>query len=517
MAEAPRAAVPVAEAPRRPPAAAPAPVAAAALALLAWLAVAVAGPSAAVPPLGDGALPVDLGLRPSSALVSALLAVSVLSGGVAVLTGLAAAARGWRPRGLLLLAAAGAAATALVPPAGSADHLSYAAYGRIAALGADPYVEAPDAFAGGADPVASAVRDPWRSTTSVYGPVVTALHALASLAGGDSVRATVWCWQLLLLAAWAAAAAGLHAALREDEALRARAHVLWTANPLLLTVGLGGAHADVLAGAAAVGVLLLAPRRPFAAGLVLAVAVGTKLPYGAVGGGLLVAWWAARRAGGPGAPGTGWLLRGLAGALLLLVPAHLWAGAHAYDQTRTASRYVSLATVWRPLVDAGVPRGALLPGTLLLMVLLAVLWWPLLVHRPAGPWGPAQLRRCAAGAGALLALGYLLAAPYELPWYDLLLWGPLALAATVPAGVAGGWLERLVALRLTLLALAYVPGLVDGMSPAVQAVTLGYRREVGPWVAWAALLAAVAVGVLARRWEHGQRHGHHPRPLRVRR
>ncbi|WP_337063305.1 hypothetical protein [Kineococcus sp. G2] len=495
MAEARRGAcaVAVAAAPRRLPAAAGG---AAALALLCWLAVAVAGPSAAVPGLGSGALPVDLGLRPSSALVSALLAVSVLAGGVALLTGLVAVGRGWRPRRLLLLAAAGAAVTALVPPVGSADHLSYAAYGRIAALGADPYAQAPDAFAGGADPVASAVRDPWRSTTSVYGPVVTAVHAVTSLAGGESVRATVWCWQLVLLVAWAAAAAGLHVALRGQPALRSRAHVLWTANPLLLTVGLGGAHVDVLAGAAAVGVLLLAPRYPFAAGAALGVAVGTKLPYGAVGAGVLLAWWAARRGGGPGAL---WLLRGVAGALVLLVPAHLWAGAHAYDQTRTASRYVSLATVWRPLVDAGVPRSVLLPGTLALMAVVAVLWWPLLVGRGAAlPFTPDRWRRCAAGVTTVLALGYLLAAPYELPWYDVLLWGPLALV--VPAGVAGGWLERVVAVRLTLLALAYVPGLVDGMSPAVEAVTLGYRREVGPWVAWSALLTVLALGVALRRW-----------------
>ncbi|WP_432492401.1 hypothetical protein [Kineococcus gypseus] len=482
-----------------------------ALALLSWLAVAVAGPSAAVPALGAGAPPLDLGLRPSSALVSALLAVSVLAAGTALVAGLNAVARGWRPHRLLLLAAAGAVLAALVPPVGSADHLSYAAYGRIAALGADPYVQAPDAFAGGTDPVASAVRDPWRSTTSVYGPVLTAVHALTSLAGGTSVRATVWAGQLVLLAAWALAGAGLHRGLRADPALRARAHVLWTANPLLLTVGLGGAHADVLAGAAVVGVLLLAPRRPFAAGLVLAVAAGAKLPYGAVGAGLLVAWLGARRAahragppgapGAPGAPGLGWLLRGAAGALLVLVPAHAWAGAHAYDQASRASRFVSLATVWRPLVDAGLPRSVLLPGTLVLMALVALVWWPLLVGRAgppgADPGGAGELRRRAGGVAAVLALGYLLAAPYALPWYDLLLWGPLALA--VPAAAAGGWLERVLALRLTLLALAYVPGLVDGMSPAVQALTLGYRREVGPWVSWAALLAVLALGVAARR------------------
>jgi len=469
---------------------------AAAASLLLWAAVAVAGPSAAAPALGPGAgPPFDLGLHPASGLVSGLQAASWLLGGAAVLLGLAAVRRGWRPRPRRVLLAGGLAALVvlLVPPVGSADHLSYAAYGRIAALGGDPYTQAPDAFAGGADPVASAVRAPWRSTPSVYGPVGTALQALASLLGGASVRATVWWGQVLVVLAWTAAAVGLDRALRGRPTARARAAVLWTLDPLLLTVGAGGAHVDVLAGAAALAALLLAPRRPLLAGLAVGVAVGTKLPYGAVGAGLVVAWVLARRRGEGPAPGLllrGFLLRGALGALVVLVPAHLWAGVHAYDQTRAASRYVSLATVWRPLVEAGLPRGALLPGTLVLMAVVAALWWRRLVLD-----APPELAQQAAGVTAVLALGYLVAAPYELPWYDLLLLGPLALWAGGGVGV----LTRVVVVRLTLLALAYVPGLVDGLSPAVQAVTLGYRREVGPWVAWAALVVVIALPLLTRR------------------
>ena len=37
------------------------------------------------------------------------------------------------------------------------------------------------------------------------------------------------------------------------------------------------------------------------------------------------------------------------------------------------------------------------------------------------------------------------------------------------------------------------------MSPLVQAVTLGFRREAGPWVSWSALVAVVVTGVVARR------------------
>jgi hypothetical protein len=448
------------------------------LSLLCWGLVALAGPSAAVPSLGPGFGSFDLHLEPSSGTVTALLAVSLLCGGLSLLAGVRAVSQGWRPRRFVLVAVVGAVLLTLLPPVGSADHLSYAAYGRIAALGGDPYSQPPDSFGGGDDPVASAVRDPWRSTTSVYGPVGAVLMALTSLAGGDSVRTTVWCWQVLLLLGWSAGALALRAVVR-DPGRRARAEVLWTANPLLLTVGLSGAHADVLAGAAAFATLLLARRHPFWAGVTLAVAVGTKLPYGAVVVGVVLAALATRELT------RGWLLRGVVGALVLLVPAHLWAGVHAYDQTRTASRYVSLATIWRPLVEAGLPRGYLVPGTLLVMVLVAVVWWRQLVR------GDALTR--AAGVTTVLAAGYLLGAAYELPWYDLLLWGPLALAIAAPS------LTGALTARLTLLAVAYVPGLVDGMSPFVEALTLGYRKEVGPWISWAALIAVVVAGLMTRR------------------
>ena len=481
----------------------------ASLSLALWAVVGIAGPSAAVPGLGRAAgwpLPVDLGLAPSSALVTGLLAGSVVAGALALACALVALSWGWTARALVPVACAGALLTLLLPPVGSADHLSYAAYGRITALGGDAYTQAPDDFAGGTDPVVSAVRDPWRWTTSVYGPVATLLQGLVSLAGGDSVRATVWGGQLLLLVVWAVAAVLAHRVLTGPA--RARALVLWTANPLLLTIGLGGAHADVLAGSAAFAVLLLAWRHPWWAGVALGLAVGVKLPYGAAGAGLLVAWWLTRR--DPGSAGwagrsPSWLLRGIAGALVVLVPAHVWAGAGAYVQTERASRYVTLASLWRPLVEDGFDREALLPGMLVLMGLVVAVWWSHLVPGPGAHPVPApgpapapdvavyRFRARAAGVTAVLALGYLLAAPYVLPWYDVLLWAPLVLAVPVPA------LQAVLVARLGLLGLAYVPGLVEGMSPSVKALTLGFRKEVGPPVAWAALAVVVVLGVVRRR------------------
>lgn len=80
----------------------------------------------------------------------------------------------------------GVTAVTLVPPMGSGDVLMYAAYGRVAALGQNPYVTTPaDISRLGFDPVTSAVELPWQGTTSVYGPVATWLQEAASRIAGD--------------------------------------------------------------------------------------------------------------------------------------------------------------------------------------------------------------------------------------------------------------------------------------------------------------------------------------------
>jgi hypothetical protein len=159
-----------------------------------------------------------------------------------------------------------------VPPIGSADHLSYAAYGRIAAQGGDPYLESPASWRGGNDPVTSAVEAPWTTTRSVYGPVATGVQAATSVIGGDSVRATVWAWQLVCLASWLAIGLLLQHKTRRDSRAHARAAWLWLLNPVLLGLLLMGAHVDLLGAALGVGALVLAGRRPVAAGLLLGAA-----------------------------------------------------------------------------------------------------------------------------------------------------------------------------------------------------------------------------------------------------
>src|SRR6266567_1702065 len=83
--------------------------------------------------------------------------------------------RGWSPNPRrVFLAAAGAVAVVVnITPVGSSDMASYAAYGRIAALGHNPYTYAPSMLSPPghpSNPYTVLVSPFWRTTKSVYGP-----------------------------------------------------------------------------------------------------------------------------------------------------------------------------------------------------------------------------------------------------------------------------------------------------------------------------------------------------------
>ena len=190
----------------------------------------------------------------------------------------------------------------LLPPFGSADHLSYAAYGRMLVTGHDPYATGPSVL--GHDPISRAVED-WRTTPSVYGPLATAGQALASLIGGTSVRLTVFVLSLLNLAAFAGAGLLLHWLARGDRGRQLRAAMLWTLNPLLLYELVAGAHVDTQAALFTVAaVAVFGPISPngsarwhglarcVAAGALTGLGAAVKLTGALAGGGLA---WAARR------------------------------------------------------------------------------------------------------------------------------------------------------------------------------------------------------------------------------
>lgn len=448
--------------------------------------VAALGDSAAVPGLGPATVlpPWDLAAAPFSGAVTVLLLAAHALGATAVWLGLRALRGGARlpVRVAAVAAVAAVALLVVVPPVGSADHLSYVAYGRIAAAGEDAYSVPPADWRGGGDPVAGAVQPPWQRTPSVYGPVATAVFALVADAGAGSLRRTVWIWQLLCGMAFLLVGA-LLAGVARDGAARSRVLLLWSLNPLLLGQLVLGAHLDVLAAAAALAGLLLAARVPLLAGALLGAAAGAKAPYALAG---LAAVWGLR-----GLPVRELAVRvglGVVGGLTVLLPAYVWGGPHVFDQLGRASRMTSLATPWRAaanLIDlvfgSGAGRAVAVPASLLLAAGLVALLRPGLDRTPVGvPGRTGQALR----AYLLLAVAWVFSAPYALPWYDAMVWAPLA-------AVGASWLDTAVLARLLVLCLAYVPGRVVGMSPAVEQLTLGGRRYVAPLLVLVIIVATV--------------------------
>ena len=210
-------------------------------------AVAVAGPSVMEPvlPGRPWTPPWSLGLHPSPYLAVGLTAAGLAAGTLGLVLVLRAVRGGWSvpARAVLVAGLLAAAALTLVPPFGSSDHLSYAAYGRMLVTGHNPYTTTPAQLAALGDPVARAVQD-WSGSPSVYGPLATAIQGLASLAGGTSVRLTVFVLGLANLAAFAVTALLLHRMTRHHPTQQLRAALLWAANPLLLQVLVAGAHVD---------------------------------------------------------------------------------------------------------------------------------------------------------------------------------------------------------------------------------------------------------------------------------
>jgi hypothetical protein len=449
-----------------------------ALSFVLLLLVGVAGPSAAKPGLGPrGWAPGDLDWSPGPALVTALLWIAYLVGALGVVLRLRSehSVVSWAvPLGLGVLAL-------LTAPFGSADHTNYAAYGRISALGGDPYLTPPSGWSA-LDPVTSAVEPPWTDTVSVYGPFATLLQSLASHLAGANLRQTVWLWQVLIVLAWLA----VRFVLLRTGATHRRVDTLWTLNPLVFGVGVLGAHVDLVAAALAVAALVFAARSPLAAGAFAGLAVSCKVTYGVVGLAVLLAWWVHER--------VGFVWRAVQfalAALVLVVPLHVWAGPHVFAQLDRARRSISFATPWRLLYEAlSGPLTSAYARTLVTWLAAAmVLVFVVVLARVTRDLVPATSIGSAARWTLVFSTAYTVAAPYSLPWYDLLTW------ATLPV-LAASVLDRILLLRLAAMAVAYVPGRVVGMTPTVERVTLWVRRTPVPYVV---LLVWVWLSLAARR------------------
>ncbi len=429
-------------------------------------AVAAAGPSVMEPALPGrpGQPPWAFAAHPSPYLAVGLTAAALAAGALGLVLVLRAVRAGWAvpARAVLLAGLLAAAALTLVPPLGSSDQLSYAAYGRMLVTGHNPYTTTPAQLAALGDPVARAVQD-WFTTSSVYGPLATGVQGLAALIGGTSARLTVFVLGLANLAAFAGTALLLHRMTRRDPVRQLRAALLWAANPLLLQLLIAGAHVDgqaVVFGVAAVAVLfgpwagehapVPAPTRATLAGVLAGLGFAVKASDALVGLGLVVALMLRPRpAGRRLLPSLAALAAGFAvtaGAALAIGGPAMW------NQLSRESDLVSIGSPWRVirsgvhLVVAGTAAtDTIKAGAAALAVLLAVL----LIRGLPGVLDP--------GAGVVFAvvLAWLFAWPYVLPWYDALAWALLPLVTAGTAAVDGvGWL---LLARTTALGLGYLP------------------------------------------------------------
>ena len=502
-------------------------------------AVAVAGPSVMEPALPGrpGSPPWSLGLHPSPYLAVGLTAAGLAAGTLGLVLVLRAIRGGWSvpARAVLVAGLLAAVALTLVPPFGSSDHLSYAAYGRMLVTGHNPYTTTPAQLAAAGDPVARAVQD-WSGSPSVYGPLATAIQALASLAGGTSVRLTVFVLGLANLAAFAVTALLLHRMTRQHPAQQLRAALLWAANPLLLQVLVAGAHVDgqaVVFGVAAVasviprgatppvtppltgglhppvppwppddgGILRASVRRWAVAGVLVGLGFAVKVTIALVGLGLAIALVLLL--------GRGWRrlvprLAALGAGFAVTAGAAVAIGGPAMlRQSSRASDMVSIGSPWRvirtviQLAVTGTPATDIVKaGAVALAVVLAVL----LIRglpRPA-TWpelsaGPDPGAFAFAGVPFALALAWLFAWPYVLPWYDALAWALLPLVPLAP-GTAVEGLSWLLIARTAALGFGYLPA---RQTDAALPPGLGWLQPVVRHGVTPAVLAAATVWLVS--------------------
>jgi hypothetical protein len=214
-----------------------------------------------------------------------ITAATLYSGDILACLGLAgmlwAASRGWRPdpRKLLLASTVIVGIMVCLTPVGSSDTASYAAYGRIATFGRDPYAANSPLFLYTHDRAYyEVVGSLWQHQASVYGPVATWIQHFAAWIGGSSVQTTIWV--LMMLNGAMFLAVGVLLLKTSDDPVRAT--LFWTANPVLIQQLVGGGHFDTFVAGAAIAAIQLARRfrsvwSDLAIGVIIGVGCGVKI------------------------------------------------------------------------------------------------------------------------------------------------------------------------------------------------------------------------------------------------
>jgi hypothetical protein len=355
--------------------------------------------------------------------------------------------RGWSPspRKVFWTAAGAVAVLVNITPVGSGDVASYAAYGRIAALGYNPYTYVPSHLPGGPqNPYTMLVSPMWRGTPSVYGPVATWEHLLAASIGGVRPWLTIW---LLMIMAGAAFLATGYVLLRTAEN-PVRAVLLWTANPLLILELVMGGHLDALLALSAIAAIVVSrrcarPRDDLFVGLLVGVAGGIKLNA------IFVAFAIAM----PLIHDRAWGRLARTGVVAVLTTFCLYSfsyGLSAIKPLGEAGKHVISPTIWR-LIQVTVKHyyGSHAEAT---VTSAFIVWYPLVLllawylYLRLSPDVPTVL-----AATCALTFAWMVVAPWQLPWYSSIAWVTLAL---LPRNSLTRWL----ALATGGIALAHFNG-----------------------------------------------------------
>jgi len=326
--------------------------------------------------------------------------------------------RGWSPdpRKVFWTAAGAIAVLVNITPVGSSDAASYAAYGRIAALGHDPYTFTPSMLPGGKhNPYTMLVSPMWQHTPSVYGPVATWTHLLAAEIGGAKPWATIWVMMMMIGAAFLAAGY----VLLRTAANPVRAVLLWVANPLLIAVLVMGGHMDAFVALFAIMAILVSRRcttvwHDVLVGVLVGVAGGIKVSAAFVALGIAI----------PLMHDRAWARLARIGSIAALTTLGVYYFSYGFGALRPlgkASTMVISPTVWRA-VEGIFGTGHLVTtviGFTWPPLMLALAWY---LYNRLSPDVPTVV-----AATCALTFAWVVVAPWSLPWYASIAWVTLAL------------------------------------------------------------------------------------------
>ena len=354
--------------------------------------------------------------------------------------------QGWRPnpRHLLLASAAIVAVMVSLTPVGSSDTGSYAAYGRIAALGGNPYTTNPQAFLGLHNPYTHAVGTLWKSQPSVYGPFATLIQSFAASIGGPHVSVTVW--TLMILNGIVFIGVGVLLLKTSDDPVRAT--LFWTANPVLIQQLVSGGHLDTLVAAAAICAIQVSRRvmgnwgngGDVLTGVLIGLACGIKINAVLIGLGL--AWPLLRR--------HEWMrTTRITAVALATVALQYWPyGLVALKPIFGGLKLATLPSPWRAFELIGAlfgaePAVATVMGYLWPVAMIIVAWF---VYRRISSDQPGEVV-----APFALTYAWIIVAPWVFAWYTGIAWVALT---QVPRNRMTRWLT----LVTVFLALSHSSG-----------------------------------------------------------